>query len=418
MRCKMAKASKEDFDAAIDVTNILQALERGRPITDIEGYEDCENFEAALLKAIRQGSLMRVVWGMQVLCNPKNELIDQDSDVLEVHPSIAALRDAAAAASPNLKETDGTQPTEPDPQVLRVRAPAPGPAGDQQADRRPGQADGGDPAAERGDERRPAEAAGGKGLLRPGKAALSAAALVAIEQTGLLKAKDVAYSERDRCVQALSVAFPSYLTRHPDSDLLWETEWRWIVVVDLPTGQASWHIHDSERSWFNHLQVRGNQWDGHTTKEKHARIAKLAEGSGGIPLYNPAARAVHKRLQEREFAVHKRLDELGVPTDPVRKTARESVAALESADRCRAVERLEWLAGDRDRWREQATRASQEVLMSAPPVVSAFEDHMGKQCVVLRNGEVWCWEMGQGGVEGWHHRTPALPKRLQSPMEA
>lgn len=91
----------------------------------------------------------------------------------------------------------------------------------------------------------------------------------------LRQSKDAAYTERDRLVQALSKLFPSYLCRHPESDELWDADWRWIVVVQLPTGQASWHIHDSERGWFDHLEVRANQWDGHSTEEKYARLSRL-----------------------------------------------------------------------------------------------------------------------------------------------
>lgn len=88
-------------------------------------------------------------------------------------------------------------------------------------------------------------------------------------------AKDTAYSERDRLVVALSKVFPSHLCRHPDEDADWEDDWRWIVCVHLPTGQATWHIHDSERSWFAHLSVRDNHWDGHSTEEKYSRLAAL-----------------------------------------------------------------------------------------------------------------------------------------------
>lgn len=91
----------------------------------------------------------------------------------------------------------------------------------------------------------------------------------------LRKSKDLAYTERDRLVCALSKLFPSFLARHEDDP--WEDDWRWIVFVILPTGQASWHIHDSEREWFNHLPVRSgpNWWDGHTTEEKYRRLAAL-----------------------------------------------------------------------------------------------------------------------------------------------
>jgi hypothetical protein len=88
--------------------------------------------------------------------------------------------------------------------------------------------------------------------------------------------KDTAYSERDRLVCAISKVFPSHLERHPDADTTWEDDWRWIVFVQFPTGQASWHIHDSELGWFDHLErCDGNSWDGHSTAEKYARIERF-----------------------------------------------------------------------------------------------------------------------------------------------
>ena len=88
--------------------------------------------------------------------------------------------------------------------------------------------------------------------------------------------KDCAYLERDRLVAALSKVWPSRLARHPDEDESWDDDWRWIVFIDLPTGQASWHIHDDELPMFAHLdRVDGNPWDGHTTDEKYARLAAL-----------------------------------------------------------------------------------------------------------------------------------------------
>lgn len=90
------------------------------------------------------------------------------------------------------------------------------------------------------------------------------------------EAKDRAYAERDQLVCAISKVFPSWLERHPDSDATWENDWRWIVFVQMPTGQGSWHIHDSELGWFDHLERRdGNSWDGHTTTEKYARLARM-----------------------------------------------------------------------------------------------------------------------------------------------
>lgn len=94
-------------------------------------------------------------------------------------------------------------------------------------------------------------------------------------------AKNGAYKERDMLLSLLTKALNCvcWLERHPDSDTTWENDWRWIVFITLPTGQASWHIHDSELEWFNHLprrvwQAGGDKpsWDGHTTEEKYQRV--------------------------------------------------------------------------------------------------------------------------------------------------
>lgn len=91
----------------------------------------------------------------------------------------------------------------------------------------------------------------------------------------LRRDKDAAYRERDALVCALSKLFPSSLGRHPDAEP-WDDDWRWIVFVQLPTGQASWHIHDSELAMFDHLRRDVPvKWDGHTTDQKYARLAQL-----------------------------------------------------------------------------------------------------------------------------------------------
>lgn len=89
--------------------------------------------------------------------------------------------------------------------------------------------------------------------------------------------KNGAYSERDKLISLVSKCFPAWLERHPDSDATWEDDWRWIVFVKLPTGQASWHIHDSELPWFSHLEryPSRNSWDGHTTEEKYNRVLRV-----------------------------------------------------------------------------------------------------------------------------------------------
>ena len=83
------------------------------------------------------------------------------------------------------------------------------------------------------------------------------------------------YAERDRLVAALSKVFPSYLADASDA----EPGWSSVVTIDLPTGQASWHVPDRELSWFAHLPRAANTWDGHTTEEKYDRLEWLNAGS-------------------------------------------------------------------------------------------------------------------------------------------
>jgi len=92
--------------------------------------------------------------------------------------------------------------------------------------------------------------------------------------------KDAAYSERNKLVAALSKLLPAHIERHPKEDLSWEDDWRWIVFIQAPSGQMSWHIHDSELLRFGHLKAkRGNSWDGHTTEEKYRRLSNLGSPS-------------------------------------------------------------------------------------------------------------------------------------------
>jgi hypothetical protein len=85
--------------------------------------------------------------------------------------------------------------------------------------------------------------------------------------------KNAAYAERNRLVAALAKCFPAHLCRHEEPG--YEDDWRNIVCIHLPTGQATWHIHDSEVPLFGHLPVEDGHWDGHTTEEKYARLASV-----------------------------------------------------------------------------------------------------------------------------------------------
>ena len=101
----------------------------------------------------------------------------------------------------------------------------------------------------------------------------------------LINAKDEAYAERNQLVVALAKVFPSHVLEHPHSDAGWEPEWRTIVCVHGPNGQMTWHFHDSERQLLAFLgdvsipSCAG--WDGHSTQEKYARLARLTRAVRG-----------------------------------------------------------------------------------------------------------------------------------------
>lgn len=87
--------------------------------------------------------------------------------------------------------------------------------------------------------------------------------------------KDNAYAERNRLVAVLAGMYPSGLARTAIAG--WDPEWHNAVYIDLPTGQASWHYHDSHHFLFAHLPPYGGKWDGHTTEEKYERVARLTQ---------------------------------------------------------------------------------------------------------------------------------------------
>lgn len=93
----------------------------------------------------------------------------------------------------------------------------------------------------------------------------------------LLNAKDVAYSERNKLVALLAATYDSHLCKHDPNDEAWDKEWMNIVCIHLPTGQATWHIHDSEMPLFSFLKERPNHWDSHSTEEKYERVALLTQ---------------------------------------------------------------------------------------------------------------------------------------------
>lgn len=93
--------------------------------------------------------------------------------------------------------------------------------------------------------------------------------------------KDAAYLERNQCValiarMALASGWWAGTARTAIEG--WSEDWHGCVYVDLPTGQVSWHYHDSQAYLFADLPAYERAWDGHDTPEKYRRVAKAFAG--------------------------------------------------------------------------------------------------------------------------------------------
>lgn len=92
----------------------------------------------------------------------------------------------------------------------------------------------------------------------------------------LWREKDQAYLDRNM-VLVLVAYLVSYHTEWDAwyaKDLAGEDGFRTVLFLDLPTGQVSWHVPDDLVPLLPAI-VGENEWDGHTTREKHARIRGL-----------------------------------------------------------------------------------------------------------------------------------------------
>lgn len=100
---KMAKASEADLDMAMELTNAFDSLTRRwgayvpekveRIVDDNESErfdlsddEQCRRVLEYLIELVGRASLVRVVFGMAVVCDPRNALLDPEADTLEHHP--------------------------------------------------------------------------------------------------------------------------------------------------------------------------------------------------------------------------------------------------------------------------------------------------------------------------------------------
>lgn len=103
---KMAKASTADMEMAMKLCSALEAMDRRFFPDGAEGENDPEDFDCDddthcgqalrhVLDILQGGSINRVIWGMYVMPDPVNKVVDPDAHTLEDHPeTLAAMKDA------------------------------------------------------------------------------------------------------------------------------------------------------------------------------------------------------------------------------------------------------------------------------------------------------------------------------------
>lgn len=94
---KMAKASEADITMALDLVGAMDSIMRYGQLPDpaddrrldLDDPDDARLALRTLIGIANRGSLGRVVMGMVTLLDPRNAVVDPDSDVLELHPKHA-----------------------------------------------------------------------------------------------------------------------------------------------------------------------------------------------------------------------------------------------------------------------------------------------------------------------------------------
>lgn len=134
---KMAKPSERDIDAAGNAMSLLNAIDRG-DYPAREDEEDAPNcfdeddpdhlrrFYDAMMGTLKAGPGWpgRVIGGMcYVIMFKENEILDPESDVLDLHPKFVKQEEQLAAARALLEEVNAGIPEDfTDEQIERIRA--------------------------------------------------------------------------------------------------------------------------------------------------------------------------------------------------------------------------------------------------------------------------------------------------------
>lgn len=104
---KMARASEKDLECANQVASCLDQLIDGYvpecmtseddfEWLDVDDAEQCQGVLLKLIEIAKGGSMSRVTFGMSVLLDPRNQLLDPSDDCLALHPVLASLQNNLA----------------------------------------------------------------------------------------------------------------------------------------------------------------------------------------------------------------------------------------------------------------------------------------------------------------------------------
>lgn len=85
---------------------------------------------------------------------------------------------------------------------------------------------------------------------------------------------DSVYRERAHLVAHLAALYRSTIGYTDPA----EPDWA-VVIIDLPTGQASWHVSPDDMSLFDHVRRADVAWDGHSTEEKYQRLDRATQSA-------------------------------------------------------------------------------------------------------------------------------------------